>query len=88
MRERYGNIDSLSLNSQQSPDKKSYSRLNKYNLTQNEVLMQAEEEKESLKNQSLSDQSSVSANQYYDEGISEDDFTKNKVGRVFLTFSD
>jgi hypothetical protein len=50
--------------------------------------MQAEEEKESLKNQSLSDQSSVSANQYYDEGISEDDFTKNKVGRVFLTFSD
>ncbi len=88
MRERYGNIDSLSLNSQQSPDKKSYSRLNKYNLTQNEVLMQAEEEKESLKNQSLSDQSSVSANQYYDEGISEDDLTKNKVGRVFFTFSD
>ncbi len=88
MRQRYGNIDSLSLNSQQSPDKISYRRLNKYNLTQNEVLMQAEEEKESLKNQSLSDQSSVSANQYYDEGISENDLTKNKVGRVFLTFSD
>ena len=88
MRERYGNIDSLSLNSQQSPDKKNYSRLNKYNLTQNEVLMQAEERKESLKNESLSDQSSVSANQYYDEGVSENDLTKNKVGRVFFTFSD
>lgn len=50
MKERYGNIDSLSLNSQQSPDKKNHSQLNKYNLIQNEILLQAEEGKVSLKN--------------------------------------
>ena len=51
--------------------------------------MQAEERKGSFKNKSLSDQSSVSAaNEYYDEGVGEDDSTKNKVGRVFFTFSD